>query len=89
MLVILIAAKDLDRRSPPHEILRCAQDDGCSVNGYIAIIAELFCESGVNLLNYPLRELANAVKHIASGEDAEFPTVGSVSSQARKLLTEE
>jgi hypothetical protein len=51
--------------------------------------ANFFYKSCANLLNYPLREFANAIKHIASGEAAEFPTVGSVSTQARKLLTEE
>jgi len=32
--VILSAAKDLGRSAIPHEILRCAQDDGYPVNGY-------------------------------------------------------
>jgi len=32
--VILSAAKDLVRKFVATEILRCAQDDGCPVNGY-------------------------------------------------------
>ena len=52
-------------------------------------VEQLFFESATNFLNYPLQEFVNTVKHNASGEDAAFPTVGSVSAQARKLLTEE
>ncbi len=44
----------------------------------------------MNFADFPLQEFRKRVKHIASGEDAELPTVGSVSSQARNfLLTEE
>jgi hypothetical protein len=32
-----------------------------------------------------LQEFLDTVKHIAGGKDAELPTVGSVSSQARNL----
>jgi len=32
--VILGAAKDLDRIAIPYEMLRCARDDGCSMNDF-------------------------------------------------------
>jgi hypothetical protein len=40
----------------------------------------------MNSFDYPLQELGKRVKHNASGKDAEFPTVGSVSSGPRFSL---
>jgi hypothetical protein len=52
--------------------------------------ASIFVVQRMNSSDYPLQEFRKKVKHNASGKDAEFPTVGSVSPQARNiLLTEE